>query len=48
MLTAASKNISDKLDDLRRKERTLRQESITTEFLDVVVGAEAVIESEKH
>jgi F-type H+-transporting ATPase subunit gamma len=42
VLTAADKNISDKLDELRRKERTLRQETITTELLDVVVGAEAV------
>jgi F-type H+-transporting ATPase subunit gamma len=42
VLTAANKNISDKLDELRRKERTLRQETITTELLDVVVGAEAV------
>ena len=39
VLTAASKNISDKLEELRRKERTLRQETITTELLDVVVGA---------
>ncbi len=42
VLTAANKNISDKLEELRRKERTLRQETITTELLDVVVGAEAV------
>ena len=44
VLTTASKNISDKLDELRRKERTLRQETITTELLDVVVGALAVTE----
>jgi F-type H+-transporting ATPase subunit gamma len=42
VLTAADRNISDKLEELRRKERTLRQETITTELLDVVVGAEAV------
>jgi F-type H+-transporting ATPase subunit gamma len=48
VLTAADKNISDKQEELRRKERTLRQETITTELLDVVVGAEAVIESEEH
>jgi F-type H+-transporting ATPase subunit gamma len=48
VLTAADKNISDKLAELRRKEQTLRQETITTELLDVVVGAEAVIESEQH
>jgi F-type H+-transporting ATPase subunit gamma len=47
VLTAASENISDKLDELRRRARTLRQETITTELLDVVVGAEAVIESEQ-
>jgi F-type H+-transporting ATPase subunit gamma len=46
VLTAASKNISDKLEELRREERTLRQEAITTELLDVVVGALAVTESE--
>jgi F-type H+-transporting ATPase subunit gamma len=45
VLTAANKNISDRLEELRRKERTLRQETITTELLDVVVGAEAVIGS---
>ncbi|MGE5260504.1 MAG: F0F1 ATP synthase subunit gamma [Actinomycetota bacterium] len=48
VLTAANKNISDKRDELRRKERSLRQETITTELLDVVVGAEAVIEAEGH
>jgi F-type H+-transporting ATPase subunit gamma len=46
VLTAANKNISDKLKELHGKERSLRQETITTELLDVVVGAEAVIESE--
>ena len=46
VLTAANKNISDKIKELHRKERTLRQETITTELLDVVVGAEAVIESQ--
>jgi F-type H+-transporting ATPase subunit gamma len=45
VLTAANQNISDKLKELHRKERTLRQETITTELLDVVVGAEAVIEA---
>jgi F-type H+-transporting ATPase subunit gamma len=47
VMTAAARNISDKLDDLRQTERTLRQETITTELLDVVVGAEAVIDSQK-
>jgi F-type H+-transporting ATPase subunit gamma len=46
VLSAASQNITDKLKELRRKERTLRQETITTELLDVVVGAEAVIAPE--
>jgi F-type H+-transporting ATPase subunit gamma len=46
VLSAASKNISDKLEDMQREARTLRQETITTELLDVVVGAEAVMESE--
>jgi F0F1-type ATP synthase gamma subunit len=35
------------LAELRLKERTLRQETITTELLDVVVGAEAVTETER-
>ncbi len=48
VLTAANKNIADKVDDLHRKERSLRQETITTELLDVVVGAEAVIASERR
>jgi hypothetical protein len=30
------------LEDLRRTERELRQEEITTELLDVVTGAEAI------
>ncbi|MEG6508976.1 FoF1 ATP synthase subunit gamma [Methyloligella sp. 2.7D] len=46
VLTAASQNIADKLDELNRKARNLRQETITTELLDVVVGAEAVLEPE--
>jgi len=46
VLTAAEKNVSDKKEELRRKEWTLRQETITTELLDVVVGAEAVTNSE--
>lgn len=47
VMTAAARNISDKLDDLRQTERTLRQETITTELLDVVVGAEAVIDTQR-
>jgi F-type H+-transporting ATPase subunit gamma len=48
VLTAADKNVSDKKEELRRKEWTLRQETITTELLDVVVGAEAVSHTEGH
>ena len=42
-MQAATENVADKLDDLGRLERELRQEEITTELLDVVTGAEAVI-----
>ncbi len=41
-LDQADKNIAHKLEELRRKEHALRQEEITTELLDIVVGAEAV------
>lgn len=37
----AARNIEDKLDELRREARSLRQSEITTELLDVVVGSEA-------
>lgn len=47
VLSAASQNITEKLEELHRKERNLRQETITTELLDVVVGAEAVIAPEE-
>lgn len=43
VMETADHNIGDKLDDLRRKEHGLRQESITSELLDVVTGAEAVL-----
>lgn len=46
-MEAASDNVDRKLDDLRRLERELRQEEITTELLDVVTGAEAVKEDER-
>lgn len=44
MLTmdAASHNIDDRLDRLRREERVARQEQTTSDMLDVIVGAEAV------
>jgi len=38
----ADRNISDRLDQLRRQEHMLRQEAITSELLDVVTGSEAV------
>jgi F-type H+-transporting ATPase subunit gamma len=40
-MAAARRNIDDKLDELRAACRRLRQEQITSELLDVVVGAAA-------
>jgi F-type H+-transporting ATPase subunit gamma len=42
VLTEADRNIGDKIEELRRMARQLRQETITAELLDIVVGAEAV------
>jgi F-type H+-transporting ATPase subunit gamma len=42
-MQAATDNVAAKLDELGRLERELRQEEITTELLDIVTGAEAVI-----
>ena len=39
----ADRNIADKLEAIQRRERALRQESITAELIDVVTGAEAVL-----
>jgi F-type H+-transporting ATPase subunit gamma len=44
VMEAANHNIADKLDDLRRREHSLRQEVITEELLDVVTGAEAILQ----
>lgn len=44
VMEAADHNIGDKLETLRRTERALRQEAITAELLDVITGAEAVLE----
>jgi len=44
VMEAADHNIGDKLETLRRTERVLRQEAITAELLDVITGAEAVLE----
>lgn len=37
----AARSIDERLDELQRRARSLRQEEITTELLDVVVGSEA-------
>jgi F-type H+-transporting ATPase subunit gamma len=44
VMEAADHNIGDKLENLTRTERALRQEAITAELLDVTTGAEAVLE----
>ncbi len=41
-MTTAADNIERKLDDLKARERVLRQEQITEELLDVLGGAEAL------
>ncbi len=43
VMETADHNIADKLDAFHRTERTLRQEAITTELLDVVTGSEAIM-----
>jgi len=43
VMESADHNIGDKLEDLVRNEHTLRQEAITSELLDVVIGAEAIL-----
>jgi F0F1-type ATP synthase gamma subunit len=45
VMETANHNIGDKLDELRRNERTLRQEAITSELIDVVIGSEAILGS---
>lgn len=42
-MESADRNIAERLDGLRRREFTLRQESITSEMLDVVTGSEAIL-----
>jgi F-type H+-transporting ATPase subunit gamma len=44
-MESATDNVANKLDELGRIERELRQEEITTELLDVVTGAEAITEA---
>jgi len=46
VMQSADRNIDDKLQTLRRSENVLRQESITSELLDVVTGALAVLEAQ--
>jgi len=43
VMERADHNIGDKLEDLVRQEHALRQEAITSELLDVVTGAEAIL-----
>lgn len=47
VMESADHNIGDKLEDLRRTEHALRQEAITSELLDVVVGSEAVLHTRR-
>lgn len=42
-METADHNIGDRLDVLGRREHSLRQEAITSELLDVVTGAEAIL-----
>lgn len=46
VMEAADKNIGDKLDILQRHAQSLRQETITSELLDVVIGAEAILDQQ--
>ncbi len=43
-MEAAKDNVEHKLEGLRRTERVLRQEAITSELLEVVAGAQALLE----
>jgi F-type H+-transporting ATPase subunit gamma len=43
VMEAANHNMGDKLDLLRRQEHALRQQTITAELLDVVIGSEAIL-----
>jgi len=45
VMKAADRNIDDKLGDLTRRAREVRQQAITAELLDVVTGAEAIFQS---
>lgn len=43
VMEAANSSIGDKLAELRNKEHSLHQETITSELLEVVTGSEAVL-----
>ena len=43
VMEAADGNIGDKLEELQRREHSLRQEAITSELLDLVTGSEAIL-----
>lgn len=43
VMGTADHNIRDKLEALRREEQVLRQEAITSELLDVIVGSSAIL-----
>lgn len=43
VMDAADRNIDGKLDRLSRQARSLRQEAITAELLDLITGAEAIL-----
>jgi len=43
VMEAADRNIGDKVEILTRMERSVRQETITAELLDVITGTEAVL-----
>lgn len=43
VMEAADHNIGDKLEQLSRRQRNVRQESITSELLDIVTGTDAML-----
>jgi len=45
VMKAADRNIDDKLNVLTRRAREVRQQAITSELLDIVTGAEAILQS---
>lgn len=47
-MQAAERNIEERLDDVRQSVRQVRQDSITTELLDIVTGFEATGKTGAH